>query len=992
MQTISPAIGVAGANSYYKDEYQIDENQSDIAQDNGKPSVSGKALSSSSGRWHGELAKDFGLEGAVKPDEFLRLTEGQHPATGEQLVRQVKSRPKKNRDGEIIKDKNDKPKMTSPRRAGNDLTLSAPKSVSIVAVVGKDERIAVVHRKAVNKTFDEIEKFVEARMGNTKPAERTRKAVWAIFSHDLARPDEATNFAAPDLHDHGFLFNSTKTKDGKYRAIQPYELFCSQQFATAIYRSELAIGLKKIGYEIRIDEKTNAPEIVGISRDYIEANSPRQTEVKARAKELGSNSTKKVAHLSRQKKNFNREEMKRRHLELDEKFGFQAQKAVTQAKASSTELQRQDVTREESKDETIQNAKKAVNHAICVAKEKPELHNWRTLVTTALNQKMGETTFDEIKNEIEIQHKTGAFKDFDLGKKISRKARRQQENIIVSDEKSAEVKLDIETSILPKKEESDSNTPRKSLETTNNKSTEKIKEVTDERIIGRTNSTQHRKTSAEQPVTTPAWNNPLAREPNPGNYSDSGAKIVEYPTSFIKYEKYSDHEEFAENERSGKSIFGKLSKGEAGRDQHPKIEFRIGIIINNNEQPTIDERATINKRSTIESEKSNFAQRSTVGQHPKNSESNSHKSRKGDSADWQQPTANEPEYAVSQRRSAEDDSKNGYFFGVQEKENSETTATNSEPSNASQISGAGKGEATTGRGRQDNQRSETAERASNEFAATGKKTEKAELDEFRDGGISKVSDDEGNERNILPNKPKLSGKNTRSGQIGVGTYFKTGGIEPEQSDKCKIDEDQGGNQRAEEMEKVFDNFVVNNLPGLNNFADLEFSYTNFDNNELLPATDVFSGNNLDVSANNAGFVGDYRSSDGSLRNVFTEPLLQPAQNIMPESPNNIDPVRDQFSGLDDSLQQQLWSLGNIGDFVNNNNFSTSDALSEIDSLSVSEVTAFEPLEEREKEYIREKVTINLHDEEREEQEEEKAKIIEKSKEHEEFEERFVLSM
>ena len=43
------------------------------------------------GEWQGQLAEEFGLSGAVRAEEFARLSEGQHPATGNQLVRHRQS-------------------------------------------------------------------------------------------------------------------------------------------------------------------------------------------------------------------------------------------------------------------------------------------------------------------------------------------------------------------------------------------------------------------------------------------------------------------------------------------------------------------------------------------------------------------------------------------------------------------------------------------------------------------------------------------------------------------------------------------------------------------------------------------------------------------------------------------------------------------------------------------------------------------------------------
>jgi conjugative relaxase-like TrwC/TraI family protein len=69
-------------------------------------------------------------------------------------------------------------------------------------------------------------------------------------------------YVAPQLHTHAVIFNITERENGQYRAVQPQSLFASQQFATAIYQSELTYGLRQLGYEITAG-RSGAPEIKG---------------------------------------------------------------------------------------------------------------------------------------------------------------------------------------------------------------------------------------------------------------------------------------------------------------------------------------------------------------------------------------------------------------------------------------------------------------------------------------------------------------------------------------------------------------------------------------------------------------------------------------------------------------------------------------------------------------------------------------------------------
>src|SRR6266403_3351978 len=220
------------------------------------------------GEWHGRLAGQWKLRGEVREEHFQRLSKGQHPMSGEQLVRHQTAREYVNRHGRKV--------SPMEHRAGWDATFSAPKSVSLTALVGGDERVREAHRESVGIALDELERYVQARIGGNLPAETTGKWVAAKFEHDSARPVDG--YAAPQLHTHAVILNLTETDDGDAHALQPRELYKTQQYATAVYRSELAHRLKELGYEI-VRGESNQPEIKGYSKEYLEASSPRRQQI-----------------------------------------------------------------------------------------------------------------------------------------------------------------------------------------------------------------------------------------------------------------------------------------------------------------------------------------------------------------------------------------------------------------------------------------------------------------------------------------------------------------------------------------------------------------------------------------------------------------------------------------------------------------------------------------------------------------------------------------
>src|SRR5487761_1056531 len=99
------------------------------------------------GAWHGKLAAEWGLKGEVREEHFQRLSEGQHPITGEQLIRHRTAREYVNERGAKVR--------AMEHRAGWDATFSAPKSVSLTALVGGDERVKKAHRESVVAALDE---------------------------------------------------------------------------------------------------------------------------------------------------------------------------------------------------------------------------------------------------------------------------------------------------------------------------------------------------------------------------------------------------------------------------------------------------------------------------------------------------------------------------------------------------------------------------------------------------------------------------------------------------------------------------------------------------------------------------------------------------------------------------------------------------------------------------------------------------------------------
>lgn len=394
MMTMSTALSAGQAKDYYQAEYTSTQ-ESYYTEDE---TVKGK--------WFGKQAEEWGLEGEVDQESFERLCEGQDPRTGLQLVRHVTAKEYENPYGEMVE--------TSEHRAGWDATFSAPKSVSLAALVGGDERITEAHDRSVNAALSELEKYVQARIGGNNPAETTGKMIAAKFEHDAARPDRATGYAAPQLHTHVVISNLTQTEDGRIKPIQPIELYRSQQYATAIYRTALATELQKLGYEVTVAARTGAPEINGFSKEYLAASSPRRHEIEQEAAEMkermaqqgisvedGAGLRQAAAKTDRMSKQYDREEMRVRHLQMDTRFGEQAMRVAEAAQErGSLSL---------GEDEIKSRAQAAVTFARENAGEREAVVDKRRVMVDALRRNLSFTTYDAVVKELNERVESGEF-------------------------------------------------------------------------------------------------------------------------------------------------------------------------------------------------------------------------------------------------------------------------------------------------------------------------------------------------------------------------------------------------------------------------------------------------------------------------------------------------------------------------------------------------------------------------------------------------------
>ena len=384
MLTISKALSAGQARTYHAREF-VSEKQNYWSRDAEVHS-----------EWQGRLAQERGLRGSVGAEEFARLSEGQHSASGAQLV---KHQPAKTYDNEYGKE------ITSvEHRAGWDATFSAPKSVSLTALVGGDDRVRQAHRESVRVALGELERYTQARIGNVHAPETTAKFIAATFEHDTARPVDG--YAAPQLHTHVVIFNMTERENGQTRALQERSLFQSQQYATSVYRSELAMRLQGLGYEVERGQH-GQPEIKGYSREYLDASSPRREQIKNHLQEIGregAGAAQVAAHRTRDSKEIRSpEEVLQRHRELAAQYGNQANRVVAQARDhTQIHAPSSDTTERQIERQAVTYAR---NHVF----ERSAVQDERSILQAAISRSMAQATYEQVRHEFAQRVQRGEF-------------------------------------------------------------------------------------------------------------------------------------------------------------------------------------------------------------------------------------------------------------------------------------------------------------------------------------------------------------------------------------------------------------------------------------------------------------------------------------------------------------------------------------------------------------------------------------------------------
>lgn len=329
--------------------------------------------------WFGQGAAELSLFGMVDGEAFTRLLEGRAP-DGTTLL-------KTRAEGHSGK-----------QRAGIDMTFSAPKSVSLAALVAGDGRVEAAHRRAVEQAL----KIAEERYSMTRSgghqyrrSEVAGNLIVAQFHHDTSRAKD------PQLHTHCVAINAVKRADGEWRSLLNDGLFANAKLLGLIYKNELAREVQAIGYKVAV-KGDGTFEIQGYSEDQLRAFSKRRQQILEQGGHTPQQAREVVKkHRPTKGKELPREQMQERWREEASAYG------ITHPLNSEREVRRE----------------QAVDYAECVAAasrhatERDVSFRREDLERFALETNLGRLDYGKLNEQVEqsakrldiIAHQPGYF-------------------------------------------------------------------------------------------------------------------------------------------------------------------------------------------------------------------------------------------------------------------------------------------------------------------------------------------------------------------------------------------------------------------------------------------------------------------------------------------------------------------------------------------------------------------------------------------------------
>ena len=344
-------------------------------------------------QWQGEGADVLGLDGEVAQERFRQLLDGQI-----------------DQDNQL---KRSTPGGAYKERLGYDLTFSAPKGVSLQALVHGDQSIVAAHDKAVAAAIKEAEMLAQARSTVNKKTsiENTGNLVVAKFRHETSRALD------PDLHTHAFVLNMTQRADGEWRALTNDGIVNSLSHLGNVYKAELAKELELAGFQLRYD-RNGTFDLAHFSDHQIREFSARSQQIEAAlaAKGLDRNTASQAeknqaALATRDKKapSVDREEIRKVWQKRSKDLGIDYH---SREWAGAGAENRPNTSRDSAPSPQIEkplefHADKTLDFAIQSLTERQAIITDKELMDTALRHGYGRLSADDIRAGIERKTDSG---------------------------------------------------------------------------------------------------------------------------------------------------------------------------------------------------------------------------------------------------------------------------------------------------------------------------------------------------------------------------------------------------------------------------------------------------------------------------------------------------------------------------------------------------------------------------------------------------------
>jgi conjugative relaxase-like TrwC/TraI family protein len=359
------------------------------------------------GQWQGRGAEMLGLAGEVQSEQFEALRQGLDPQSGE-FLRQRHSADRTAADG------------TTQSRGRNlyDFTLSAPKSVSIMARLGGDVRLVEAHGKAVQETLTELEHRAASRVRRDRANDNriTGNLVLAVYHHDTSRELD------PQLHTHAVASNLTYDgAEGRWKALQASDIYEQRAYLTEVYRNALAREVRSLGYEIEDRRSSKGKnlgfEIKGVSDELLEKYSQRSEQRDRAIAEFVEStgrqpSDNEIAVLVRESRADKLVEISTAEVHSRQTARLTPDESLTLEQTRETGLERSQKQRleRESAVPSLDYAKQHVFERVSVALD-------HELLTEALRHGRGRIDLADLKGEFSLEESTGRI--LQAGKEVA---------------------------------------------------------------------------------------------------------------------------------------------------------------------------------------------------------------------------------------------------------------------------------------------------------------------------------------------------------------------------------------------------------------------------------------------------------------------------------------------------------------------------------------------------------------------------------------------